>query len=39
MMLVVAYVYHFQPSEIDNLWLEDLIFWNNGTHWIKEHTK
>ncbi len=36
-MLAVAYIYHFQPSEISELYVEDLIFWSNGLHWIKEN--
>jgi len=39
MMLVVGYIYHFQPSEINELYVEDLVFWNNGLHWIKENLK
>jgi len=35
-MLTVAYTYHFQPTEIDELYIDDLWFWANGTHWIKE---
>jgi hypothetical protein len=38
-MIVVAYTYHFQPSEIDELYIEDLLFWANGINWINDKTK
>lgn len=35
-MILVAKFYHFQPSEIDELYLDELEMWLNGIMWLNK---
>lgn len=37
MMWVLAKGYHFQPEAIEEMYLEDMVFWITGLNWI--HSK
>ena len=38
-MWAVAYTYHFSSIEINDMYLDDLYFWNEGIPWINEQIK